>query len=204
MVNSSPTAQFSELERWNKVHNAHLEYSQTATPFYDEALNLVAQRYGDQQSIGKVEIGGLLLWKRLRANTPWAKDLMNSPEDKVRQATGRAFIAAHEKGLSTPQAAQNARNELVGLPGFRSGDALASAILLAAAPERLAVYDSRAHRGLNLLGIRLGYARGRYFRYMQEVEILRSLAADHGYEWSARDVDLALFWFGRPNSQGPS
>jgi hypothetical protein len=41
------------------------------------------------------------------------------------------------------------------LPGFAQGTALASAVLTAAAPTRLAVYDKRARRGLQKAGLEL-------------------------------------------------
>jgi hypothetical protein len=65
----------------------------------------------------------------------------------------------------------------------------------------MAVYDERAQTGLETLGLSLSPARGRYGRYMELVEDLRSTAARYGHTWSARDVDIALFWLGGPKSQ---
>jgi hypothetical protein len=79
------------------------------------------------------------------------------------------------------------------LPGCRNGDALASALLLAAAPERMAVYDRRAHIALHKLGITLNNGPGRYSRYMAIIEQIR---ASHPDGWTARDTDLALYAYG--------
>lgn len=73
----------NDSERWVMLRTAHHEYHAIVTAEYDEALYTVAQRYTTDQSIGKVEIGGLLFWKRLQANTPWAMDLMNLSDQHV-------------------------------------------------------------------------------------------------------------------------
>lgn len=190
----------SDSERWTMLRTAHRAYSSIDSADYDEVLTTVAQRFATEQSIGKIEIGGLLLWKRLQANTVWAKNLMNVPEHKVREQTHDAHTAANDPTLSVVEAARASRSALGSLPGFKTGDALASAVLLAAAPQRLAVYDRRAHQGLTLLGLKLSSGKGRYSRYMQCVEDLRELALSNDDSWTARDVDLALYWLGRPNS----
>jgi len=68
----------------------------------------------------------------------------------------------------------------------------------AVAPHRLAVYDTRAHRGLTRLGLALDDRPGRYGRYLLLLEQCRRELAGQGHEWSARDVDLALYQLGRP------
>lgn len=60
----------------------------------------------------------------------------------------------------------------------------------------MAVYDRRAHRGLELLGETLSSSPGRYGRYMQLIDELLVLAHRHDDSWLARDVDLALYWIG--------
>lgn len=45
------------------------------------------------------------------------------------------------------------------------------------------------------MGLSLSAARGRYGRYMQIVDGLRSKAKNEGHNWSAREVDLALYWW---------
>jgi hypothetical protein len=165
-------------------------------PAYDEVLFEVAGRIAGAGSIGKSDIGALLLWKRLQANTRWARQLMGMPEVEVRAVTAPAVEAVRDKTVSVPVAAQRGRRLLSSLPGFASGDALASALLLAAAPDRMAIYDRRAQLGLELLGKTLTPARGRYGRYLALVEDLRNLAHQHDRPWLARDVDLALYWLG--------
>jgi hypothetical protein len=186
---------------WETLRAAHAAYKAATSPAYDEVLNEVADRIHTDGSIGKADIGALLFWKRLRADTPWVSELMTWPEEKVREVTKGAVTAVNEGSLSVPDAASAARGALSPLPGFDTGDALASALLLAAAPGRMAVYDRRAQAGLEALGRTLSPARGRYGRYMALVEELRLLAQRNGHAWLARDVDVALYWHGGPNQQ---
>ncbi len=76
-------------------------------------------------------------------------------------ASTDAVRAVTDTSISTVEGAHAGRAALSGLPGFVRGDALASALLLAAAPDRMAIYDRRAHAGLHRLGLRLSNARGR-------------------------------------------
>lgn len=84
---------------------------------------------------------------------------------------------ARDTSLSRRSAAQASRAALASLPGFRTGDALASAVLTAAAPDRMAVYDRRAHNGLRTLGIPLSHAPGRYSRYIEAIDQLQTPSA---------------------------
>ncbi|WP_395405596.1 hypothetical protein ACHMXB_21430 (plasmid) [Arthrobacter sp. UC242_113] len=186
---------------WEKLRAAHAAYMAATSPAYDEVLNEVAERIRAEGSIGKTDIGALLFWKRLRADTPWVSELMTWPEGRVREVTNGAVTAVNEGSLSVPDAAAAGRGALSPLPGFDTGDAFASALLLAAAPSRMAVYDRRAQTGLEALGCTLSPARGRYGRYMALVEELRLLAHRNGHAWLARDVDVALYWLGGPNQQ---
>ena len=77
------------------------------------------------------------------------------------------------------------------LPGCRTGDALASALMCAANPGDMAVYDRRADHALKILGLGVSAKPGRYGRYIQTVTNLRDAAAEIGITWSARRVDLA-------------
>jgi hypothetical protein len=132
---------------WTLVVEAHRAYSSETSPDYDEVLDQVAERVRNSGNLGKADIGALLFWKRLRANTPWVSRLMTIPDASVRETTALAVTAVNDLSLSTPDAAALGRRQLASLPGFDKGDALASALLLAAAPARMAVYDRRAHKG---------------------------------------------------------
>lgn len=188
-------------QAWETLRESHAAYMVDTSRAYDEVLADVADRIRATASIGKADIGALLFWKRLRADTPWVRELMVKPEQEVRVITAKAVSAVTDVSLSVPKAASAGRAALSPLPGFKTGDALASALLLAASPERMAVYDERAQTGLETLGLPLSPAPGRYGRYMELVEDLRSTAAHYGHIWSARDVDVALFWLGGPNAQ---
>lgn len=137
-------------------------------------LNEVADRAASVGSLGKVEIGALVVWKRLRANTPWVMSLMGKPDAEVREITAAARTAALDPSLSVVEAAGQARNALKSLPGCRGGgNAVASAMLTALAPDRMAVYDRRAYSALSLLfdgNVPRSYS---YADYMKTVDDLR-------------------------------
>ena len=137
----------------------------------------------------------LSFWKRLRVDTPWVTKLLQWPEADVRKVTGRAVVTACRGDVV--KAAGDAREMLRELPGFGQGTALASALLTAAAPARLAVYDKRARSGLQMVELELTEDAPRFYaRYMTLIEQCRAEGADVGNRWSARDVDLALWILG--------
>lgn len=176
---------------------AHDAYVREVSRTYDEVLAEVSGRIEATTSIGKADIGALLFWKRLRADTKWVRDLMLLPDAHVRTVTQAAVASVRDPALTTPAAAAAGRSALSPLPGFGVGDALASALLVAAAPARMAVYDRRAQVGLGRLGMTLSSSSGRYGRYMTLVEELRVRVQDEcDRQLSARDVDLALYWLG--------
>lgn len=121
---------------------------------------------------------------------------MNTPDQDVREATAKTFLAANDGRLDIHEAAKPARSALGSVPGFTTGDALASAVIVAATPTRMAIYDRRAHHGLSLLKIKLTNGSGRYSRYMQEVQNLIGLFMEHDQTWTAREIDQALFTIG--------
>ena len=71
---------------------------------------------------------------------------------------------------------------------------------MAAAPDRMAVYDRRAQQGLERLGVSLSSSRGRYARYMGLVEDLVGEAQQAGMSLWPREVDMALYWLGGPHT----
>jgi hypothetical protein len=180
-----------------RLVKAREDVDQKMSVSYDEVLDEVADRIAATGSIGKVDIGALLFWKRLRANTPWVAKLHGMADVTIRGVTAAAVAAVRDNSLEVAEAAGMGRAALSGLPGFSSGDALASALLTAAAPDRMAVYDRRAQSALAQLEIELGVAPGRYGRYMRVVEGLRQQASALSHRaWTARDVDLSLYWLG--------
>ncbi|ALO05673.1 hypothetical protein AQF52_0071 [Streptomyces venezuelae] len=181
-------------EQWQRLAAARRAYTDTVSPHYDETLQEVTRRACTSGSIGKADIGALLMWKRLRADTPWAAELMALADTDVRHATAAATTAARDTTLSRSAGAQAGRAALAHLPGFRTGDALASAILTAAAPDRMAIYDRRAHSGLRTLGIPLSHAPGRYSRYIETIDQLLAAAPAPIHTWTPRDMDTALYW----------
>lgn len=196
MTNADSTSNDLAIDAWEVLLREHQEFQSETSPAYDEVFVEVSERVGDSASIGKADIGALLFWKRLRADTRWVRDLMAMRDTEVRLVTNKAVVAVNDTSKGVPAAASAGRAALSTLPGFARGDALASALLTAAAPERMAVYDRRAQRGLEALGLSLSAARGRYGRYMRIVGDLSSAAKHHGHDWSAREVDLALYSLG--------
>jgi hypothetical protein len=181
-------------DQWRELRGARGDRG--ADSVYDELIREVIGRVEAAGSIGKLDIGGILLWKRLRADTKWARALLSLPDAEIRLVTGRAVAAVRDQDASAPDAARAGRIVLGELPGLVSGDALASALLFAAAPDRMAVYDKRAHRAIDRLGIELSDAPGRYRRYMEIVDAIRDAVRERGDDCTSRDVDLALYHFG--------
>lgn len=179
------------------LRSAHRDYHLNVSAAYDEVLFEISERASNRGSLGKADVGALLFWKRLRADTPWAGKLSSMTDVAVRDITGRAVSAVRDPEMPVADAARRGRAALSALPGFRTGDALASALLVAAAPQRMAVYDRRAQKALVRLELELTAASGRYGRYMGMVEQLRN-EVDPGNDrsWTARDVDIALYWLG--------
>ena len=175
---------------------ARADYARSVSSTYDEVLDEVADRISREGSVGKFDIAGLCVWKRLRADTHWVRDLMAMNDRDVRRHTAGAVDAARDSSLSVPDAAGRARSALVGLPGFIRGDAIASAVCFASAPARLAVYDQRAHVGLHRAGSRLDNRPGRYRRYIEILLSYREEFRAAGQDWTLRDLDLALFQLG--------
>jgi hypothetical protein len=176
-------------------------YDAGVSAYYDEVLYEVVERVTSSGSVGKLDIGALVAWKRLRADTEWVTDLMRLPEATVRTHTARAVDAARDNTSEVHEAASAARSALAGLPGMGVGDAVASTLCFVAAPQRMAVYDSRAHAALRLVELELDDRRGRYGRYMALVEQCRLELSESGHTWTARQVDLALFQLGDPKKR---
>jgi hypothetical protein len=182
-------------ERVTLLEQGLAEARKTISPNYDDVFREVQQRISATGSAGKADIAMLSFWKRLRADTRWVPRLLRMPDCEVREVTGPAVATARRGDTIT--AAGDAREMLRSLPGFGLGTALASALLTAASPTRLAVYDERARKGLQK--IELGLADKPplfYARYMQLIERCRAEAAGEGHRWSAREVDLALYILG--------
>jgi hypothetical protein len=164
---------------------------------YDEVLNEVQTAAECSGSIGKSDIGALMLWKRLNLSTRWTRALNDLPDKQVRELTQAAIATARDTSRPIPQAAKAARIALLELPGCRgTGAAVASTILTAGAPDRMAVYDKRAAAAL--VELDRPNPHGHYDRYMQSVCALRdevNKAPDKA--WRPRDVDKALYMLGR-------
>ncbi|OLT53440.1 hypothetical protein BJF89_17590 [Corynebacterium sp. CNJ-954] len=163
---------------------------------YDELLEQVIRRVDSSGSLGKAEIAALSFWKRLNANTRWASALLVRPDAEVHAVTARVVAAARDRSVPTPDAASAALELLAVLPGFKARGPLASAVLLAAAPDRMAVYDRRARAGLARIDCPLVGTSRVYVRYITLVETLADQVNARGYQWTARDVDKALYWLG--------
>jgi hypothetical protein len=177
-----------------KLIDGWTRYSRPETgSHYDEIMLEIQERVDTTGSLGKADIGALLLWKRLNLNTKWSRALNDMSDSMVRGITKAAIFEARRTDLPIPQAAQAARVALLALPGCSHGHAVPSTLLVAGAPDRMAVYDRRALNALHLLGFRRPKT---YSEYMQTVVGLVVAVASAGHEWTPRDVDRALFMMG--------
>ncbi|MFF9264106.1 hypothetical protein [Streptomyces longwoodensis] len=181
---------------WDVLVPARAGYLADVSAHYDEVFHEVAQRTEHTGSLGKTDIAALVVWKRLSAQTRWVTALMSLPDTHVRAVTERAVTAVRNTTVSPSEAARTGRGIIAELPGFHSGDALASAVLTAAAPTRMAVYDRRVQHALDTLGLTLTPAPGRYGRYLQLLNDLLHHSGTRADGWTARDIDTALYWTG--------
>lgn len=164
---------------------------------YDEVLREVAGRARADGSLGKADIGALVLWKRITAQARWATELLLLPDDVVRRVTGAAYVLANDSQMALPEAGQLARLAIRELPGMGGTAALASAVLLALAPDRMAVWDRRVGESLVTLGARPKSGSGFYGRYLQTLmNLADEMTAAYPLEGAfvPRDVDLALYY----------
>ena len=184
-------------QRCDTLAAALKEYRSMERPEYDETLHDIIGRVATVGSLGKTDLGALLLWKRIRIGA-WAEELLSMPDGDVRKITATAVAAACNQELTVPEAARSARQALLKLPGATTADAFASAVIMVAAPDRMAIYDYRAHLGLWRVGLGLAEGTRLYCRYMALMELCREELLNHGPgKWTARNVDLALFTHGR-------
>lgn len=127
--------------------SAYEAYLADVSEYYDEVVLDVIERVQQSGCLSKTDIAALVSWKRLRANTPWMRRLMGTSDASVRDVTSKATEIARDEAHGVSSAAAEARSTLSELGGFSYGDALASTVCFVAAPDRLAVYDSRAPVG---------------------------------------------------------
>lgn len=154
---------------------------------------------GSVPEIGKTDITALVSWKRLSAQTRSVTDFMSVPDTHVRAVTERAVTAVRDTTLTRSEAARTGRGIIAELPGFRTGDRLASAVLTAAAPQRMAVYDRRVQHALHTLGLPpLTPAPGRYGRYLQLLDDLLDHGAARADGWSGPRHRHRPDWTGGP------
>lgn len=179
-------------DRVEKLKRAHGRYPNDAdgSP-YDEVLLDVQAAVERSGSVGKYDIGALMLWKRLNLRSPWTRDLNNMRDQQVRALTAPAIALARDKSLAIPEAARAARQALTGLPGCRHGHAVASTILTAWEPDRMAIYDVRAVAALK--GLECQDPEGNYRKYMTTVVDLVAEINSFGLSWCPRDIDKALY-----------
>ncbi|MEU0061492.1 hypothetical protein [Streptomyces sp. NPDC006334] len=182
---------------WDVLIPARAGYLAGVSPHYDEVFHDVVQRTEHAGSLGKTDIAALTVWKRLSAQTPWASALMSLPDAHVREVTQRAVTAVRDTAVPRSEAARAGRSIMWELPGFRTGDALASAALTAAAPTRMAVYDRRVQHALETLGLTLTRTPGRCGRYLQLLDDLLQHSPAPADGWTPRDIDTALYWTGK-------
>ncbi|MHC3475540.1 hypothetical protein ACYF6T_43700 [Streptomyces sp. 7R007] len=198
-MNNSPAKRADEkpaalyARAWDVLVPARADYLAGVSPHYNEVFHEVTQRTEHTGSLGKTDIAALTVWKRLTAQTRWVPALMSLPDTHVRAVTERTVTAVRDTTVPRSEAARQGRAVIAELPGLRTGDALASAVLTTAAPRRMAVYDRRVQHALTTLGLTLTPTPGRYGRYLQLLDDLLHHAPEPADSWSARDLDTALY-----------
>lgn len=103
--------------QWQILFDARAAYGEAVSVHYDDVLHEVSARTMSSGSVGKVDIGALLFWKRLRADTPWASQLNVMADADVRVHTGRAMDLVNDTSLSLSDAAGRGRGLC---PGYRA------------------------------------------------------------------------------------
>lgn len=83
-------------ERVRLLVEAAAAYQRTVPAAYEEVVEQVAARAAATGSLGKLDLGALVAWKRMRADTPWMTQLMGMPDAHVREHTAAAVAAARD------------------------------------------------------------------------------------------------------------
>lgn len=99
-----------------RLATARANYHAGVSLHYGEVLYETATRIADADSIGKTDIGALLFWKRLRADTPWVRQLMVMPDTDVRAATARVVAAVRDTSVEVPAAAAAGPSAVTAVP----------------------------------------------------------------------------------------
>lgn len=179
---------------------------------HDEVLIEVSQRVQQRECLTKADIGALAFWMRTDAGSGWVCELHRYPDAFVQEVTSRAFVAVQEGDI--PAAGQRGcliLRELSGLvptPEAGSSLPLVSAILLACAPHRMALWNSRVEAGLNSpeTGPEIQAPSGGDGQYGKYLDICERVAAQltqtsyarlHRKVFTPRDADTALSQLGR-------
>lgn len=157
-------------------------------PYYDEIFEEVSGRIRQARSVGKLDIAGLVFWKRIRSEKV-AGSLLQLPEDEIRRTTASALA---------DDVPETERLRILGrLPGFGGTWAVGSSVLAAWKPEEFAVTDRRARRALTeVLEVSTEDVIS-YMSYIRTVRAIRNQVAESDrLAVTARDVDKALFVLG--------
>lgn len=160
-------------------------------------LDDVAARAKKNKSLRKADIAALAFWKGMNAGAQWVPKFLDLKEKDVEKATAKAYKAANKSSLHVSEAAAKAYDALSELPGFENGDVLTSAVVLACAPKRMAIFDSSIEAGLKKADLELPAGPQKYADYLGLLrEMRRDLKAD-GHDWTAHEVAAALSRLGR-------
>lgn len=163
----------------------------------DEALHTVSARAAAAKEIGKADIGALVLWKRVTANARWANQLMLT-SDRRFEPRPVLHINGPTTRLSISRNRVRPRERRCGTYRAWGTAALASAVLLALAPYRMAVWDRRVASRSRRWGCTqrrgVGGFYGRYLTTTLELAKAMDEASTEGRCFLPRDVDLALFY----------
>lgn len=179
---------------------------------HDEVLNEVSQRVQQREYLTKADIGALAFWMHADTGSGWVPELHRYPDAYVQEVTSRAFVAVQDGDI--PAAGQRGceilreLSDLAPTEEARFSLPLASAILLACAPHRMAIWNSRVEAALDSpeTGPGIQSPFGRDDQYAKYLEICEYVAAQltqtsyarlHRKLFTPRDADTALSQLGR-------
>ncbi len=179
---------------WDIPVPARAGYPAGVSPHYNEVFHDIAQRTEHTGSLGTTDIAALAIWKRLSTQTRRATELMPLPDTHIRAVTERVVTAVRDHTVPRSEAARTGRGITWEQPGLRTGDTLASALLTATTPHRMAVHNRHAQHTLDTPTP----TPGRHGRYLHLLDNLLHHGAAPADDWTAHDNDTALYQTGTP------
>ena len=133
----------------------------------ESVLDQVIPRVQEKMYLSVLDIASLVFWPRMRGQTQSVEMLYEVPEQRVEDATARAYQAVAGQSGRLVEKAHAGWQILCELPGFDQSMGLASAVLHVCSPLRMPVWDRYVERALHLLNLPITSAERPYAQYVQ-------------------------------------